>query len=126
MKAEMRIPKTAPVLQPVVPTAFPEYSIDASIQGRLIVHFWDQSGESNRKPKGVCGAEIRWEARETAPETAEDLSNSNFATRTPYTFAFTDREQGQRVYFCLRWENNRGEKGPWGAIVSAVVPRDVV
>ncbi|MDR2362267.1 MAG: hypothetical protein LBD91_06005 [Prevotellaceae bacterium] len=29
---------------------------------------------------------------------------------------------GKTVYFALRWENTRGEKGPWSDIMSATVP----
>lgn len=120
---EMQLPvhdlKPTPVPPPV---SFPEYSIDTSIPNQLTVHFWDEATKQRRKPKGVHGVEIRWELREEAPAKAEDLFNSSFATRTPSTFVFTGDKQGQRVFFCLRWENGKGEKGPWGALVSAVVP----
>ncbi|MDR1216815.1 MAG: hypothetical protein LBK25_09050 [Treponema sp.] len=120
---EMRIPihDTTPTPVPV-PTTFPEYSIDTSTPARLVVRFWDEASKQRGKPKGVHGAEIRWEEREDTPAKAEDLANSDFATRTPRTFAFTGDNQGRKVYFCLRWENNTGEKGPWGAIVHAIVP----
>jgi hypothetical protein len=120
---EMKLPihDTKPTPIPP-PSTFPEYDIDTSIQSRLSIHFWDEASKKRGKPKGVHGAEIRWEIREEAPAKAEDLSNSDFATRTPHVFAFTGDKQGQRVYFCLRWENNKGEKGPWGTMVSAVIP----
>jgi hypothetical protein len=104
------------------PTTFPEYSVDTSIPSQLTVGFWDAESKRRGKPKGVHGAEIRWELRESAPAKAEDLINSDFTTRTPHTLVFTGDKQGQRVYFCLRWENSKGEKGPWGAIMSAVIP----
>jgi methylase of polypeptide subunit release factors len=105
-----------------VPASFPRYSLDTATSARLYVHFWDSASKQCGKPKGVRGVEIRWEERASAPAKAEDLSNAAFATRTPHAFAFTEDNQGRRVYFCLRWENNEGEKGPWGAIVSAIVP----
>jgi hypothetical protein len=120
---EMGLPihDTKPTPVPV-PTSFPEYSVDTSTPLRLVMRFWDSATKQRAKPKGVHGAEIRWEEREDAPAKAEDLANSDFATRTPRTFAFTGDNQGRKVYFCLRWENNKGEKGPWGAIVHAIVP----
>jgi hypothetical protein len=120
---EMRLPihDTKPTPTPA-PSTYPEYDIDTSIQTRLTVHFWDSASKKKAKPKGVHGAEIRWEMREDAPVKAEDLINSDFTTRTPHSFTFTGDKQGQRVYFCLRWESDTGEKGTWGAIVSAVVP----
>jgi hypothetical protein len=120
---EMGLPihDTKPTPTPV-PTSFPEYSLDTSTPLRLVVRFWDNVSKQKAKPHGVHGAEIRWEEREAEPTKAEDLANSDFATRTPRSFAFTGDNQGRKVYFCLRWENNKGEKGPWGAIVHAIVP----
>jgi hypothetical protein len=31
-------------------------------------------------------------------------------------------QRGKTVYFALRWENTRGEKGPWSEIMSAIIP----
>jgi hypothetical protein len=93
-----------------------------TVLNRLSVRFWDGAGRRRGKPDGVHGAEIRWEERETPPAKAEDPANSAFATRTPHLFEFTGDHRGQTVFFCLRWENNKGDKGPWGEIVSAVVP----
>jgi hypothetical protein len=120
---EMKLPihDTKPTPTPP-PSTYPEYDIDTSTPNRLYVHFWDEASKRRGKPKGVHGAEIRWEMREEAPAKAEDLNSSDFATRTPHTFVFTGDKQGLRVYFCLRWENNKGEKGPWGVIASAVIP----
>jgi hypothetical protein len=59
---------------------------------------------------------------DTPPTGVAALVNSSFDTRTPFTLEFDDAERGHTVYFCLRWENTRGEKGPWGEIVSAIVP----
>ncbi|MDR1398467.1 MAG: hypothetical protein LBJ41_00895 [Treponema sp.] len=120
---KMRLPIHDTKPTPVPPPAtFPEYDINTSVPSRLSVRFWDEATKQRGKPKGVHGAEIRWELRAEAPAKAEDLVNSEFSTRTPHTFVFTSDKQGQRVYFCLRWENSKGEKGPWGMLVSAVVP----
>jgi hypothetical protein len=45
-----------------------------------------------------------------------------FDTRSPYTFRFEENQRGQTVFFCLRWENTTGQKGPWSEIVSAIIP----
>ncbi|MDR1216484.1 MAG: hypothetical protein LBK25_07370 [Treponema sp.] len=120
---EMRIPIHDSTATPIpTPTTYPEYTIDTATPGQLSVHFWDEASKRRGKPKGVHGAEIHWEMRENEPANEEDLNNSDFATRTPRLFSFTKDKQGKRVYFCLRWENGKGEKGPWGALVHAVVP----
>jgi hypothetical protein len=52
----------------------------------------------------------------------EALIHSEFDTASPFTLNFQGHERGKTVYFCLRWENTVGEKGPWGEIYSAIVP----
>jgi hypothetical protein len=31
-------------------------------------------------------------------------------------------DRGKKLYFALRWENTRGEKGPWSEIHSTIIP----
>jgi hypothetical protein len=52
----------------------------------------------------------------------EDLKNSAFDTASPYTFTFDESDRGKALYICPRWENSKGEKGPWGEIGKAIVP----
>ena len=105
-----------------VPATYPEFTPDSSVIRRLTVHFRNAGSDSNAKPKGVHGAEIRWAVLDTPPAGVATLANSSFDTRTPFTLEFDDAQRGKTVYFCLRWENTRGEKGPWSEIVSAIVP----
>jgi hypothetical protein len=70
----------------------------------------------------VHGAEILYEIRDEPPATAEDLRHSSFATKTRMVYTFTEAERGKKVYFAARWENTRGEKGPWSDVVSAIIP----
>jgi hypothetical protein len=44
-----------------------------------------------------------------------------FTRRKRERFDF-DGESGNTVYFCLRYENSKGEAGPFGPLLSAVVP----
>jgi hypothetical protein len=52
----------------------------------------------------------------------EDLSKSAFDTASPYTFKFDKPERGKALYICPSWENNKGNKDPWGEIYKAVIP----
>ncbi|MDR3093925.1 MAG: hypothetical protein LBU62_04705 [Bacteroidales bacterium] len=104
------------------PTTYPEFSTDSSTIRRLAVHFRNAGSDSSGKPKGVHGAEIRWAILDAAPVSVADLIHSSFDTRTPFTLEFDEPERGKTVWLCLRWENTRGEKGPWSEIESAIVP----
>jgi hypothetical protein len=104
------------------PSTYPEAEIDSSILRQLTIHFRDNGSRRRGKPKGVHGVEIRWELLPAPPVSIEDIKNSVFNSRSPQTFVFEENKRGQTVYFCLRWENSKGEKGPWGEIYSAIIP----
>jgi len=55
------------------------------------------------------------------PKTGNDLPHSVFTRRLRHRFDFAG-ENGNKVYFCLRYENSKGQAGPWGKIISAFVP----
>jgi hypothetical protein len=55
------------------------------------------------------------------PKSGRDLPYSLFTRRKKERVDF-DGESGNKVYFCLRYENPRGQAGPFGPILSAVIP----
>jgi hypothetical protein len=89
---------------------------------RIIVHFRDQNSPSKAKPFGMHGAEIKSGILETPPTEAAALPDSSFATRTPFEMNFPESLSGKTVYITARWENTRGEKGPWSKIQAVVIP----
>jgi hypothetical protein len=116
------IHKTTRTPAPIA-TTYPEFEVDSSTIRRLTIHYHDQgSAKSKAKPVGQHGAEIRWMMSETPIIDVVDLKNSAFDTKTPFMLEFEGHDRGKTVYFCLRWENTRGEKGPWSEIESAFVP----
>jgi hypothetical protein len=104
-------------------TTYPDFDIDSGTIRRLSIHFYDQGKKKSKaKPDGQHGAEICWAILDSPPAKISDLINSSFDTRSPFTLEFDEDQRGKHVYFCLRWENTRGEKGPWSEIVSAIIP----
>jgi hypothetical protein len=103
------------------PTTCLDVDIDTSILRCLTVHFRDQGSERRAKPKGIHGCEIRWAILNAPPVSIDNLLHTALATRSPYMLEFSESQRGQVVWFCLRWENTRGEKGPWSEIVSAII-----
>jgi len=55
------------------------------------------------------------------PATGEDLPHSVFTRRNRFRFDFTG-ENGKEVFFCMRYENSKGQTGPWGKIISSFIP----
>jgi hypothetical protein len=96
--------------------------IDSSMIRRLTLKYMNEENRSRSKPKGIHGAEILWGVLPAPPETVEELVHSDFSIRSPHTFEFDDKQRGLTAYFVLRWENTRGQKGPWSKIYSAIIP----
>jgi len=56
------------------------------------------------------------------PISGEDLYHSKFTRRAKETIEFQAKDAGSTAYFCIRYENSKGEPGPWGPIFSAIIP----
>ena len=55
------------------------------------------------------------------PKTGEDLPHSVFTRRQRHQFDF-DGESGNEIFICLRYENSKGQVGPFGKIITAFIP----
>jgi hypothetical protein len=106
-----------------IATDAPDAEVDTSHIGRLNVHFFEKGHKHKKgKPAGQHGAEIAWIQRDTPPTRWDELLHSNIDTNSPFTLVFENDLRGKTVYFALRWENTRGEKGPWSEIMNAIIP----
>jgi len=56
------------------------------------------------------------------PVSGEELAHSKLTRRARETIEFPSEDSGSTAYFCVRYENSKGEPGPWGPIFSAVIP----
>jgi hypothetical protein len=56
------------------------------------------------------------------PASGDELPHSCFTHRKKELFDFAQGDSGKTVYFCVRYENTKGESGPWGPLFSAVIP----
>jgi hypothetical protein len=55
------------------------------------------------------------------PVSGEELPFSKFTRRKKELFDFDPNDSGKRAYFCVCYENSKGEPGPWGPLFSAVI-----
>jgi hypothetical protein len=90
--------------------------------GLLRMDCHDSETGKKAKPYHVHGYEIRKGILPEPPKSVEEIQHSEFATRTPCFLEFDQSLRGQTVYFCLRWEDTRGQKGPWSEILNAIIP----
>jgi hypothetical protein len=104
------------------PHTVPEISLDAPAPAVIEIHFRDHEETGRAKPYGVHGAEIAWGVLEEKPDNWSDLPHSSFATHSPYRHTLDGKDRGKKFFFAVRWENTRGEKGPWTEIQETIVP----
>jgi hypothetical protein len=105
-----------------VPKTRPELDIDVVDFRRLKVLFHDMGSKSKAKPYGTNGAVIVFAVLDTPPADVNVLTRSVLATRTPHILEFTEEERGKTVYIAICWQNEKGERGPWSEIESAIIP----
>jgi hypothetical protein len=86
------------------------------------IEYGDIDTGGKKKPAGQHGAECRWVISETPVTGLDALLHSSFDTKTPFVLDFPREDSGRKLYYALRWENTRGEKGPFGPIESVIIP----
>jgi hypothetical protein len=99
----------------------PYVEIIINMSGHITVHC--RSSQTRwGMDAGAQGFEWRWVVSETPPETYEEFTHSEFSTRAHYTKAFDYCLRGKKIYSIFRWQNARGEKGPWSIIIETIIP----
>ena len=104
-----------------VPETAPEAEIRFPAPSVIEIHFRNAGSDSKAKPSGVHGAEIRSAVLNNPPSKMEDLVHSSFDTSSPIRLTFDIDQRGKTLYFAVRWENTRGEKGPWSEIHNVII-----
>jgi len=56
------------------------------------------------------------------PQNPEELTHSHFTHRKHDSLEFPYDNSGMRCFICIRYENGKGDAGPWGPMVSSYIP----
>jgi hypothetical protein len=56
------------------------------------------------------------------PQTPADLPNSFFTRRYNDLLELPPEASGKTCYLAARFENSKGQSGPWGTIIQAIIP----
>jgi hypothetical protein len=118
---QLTIHDTKPTPAPISEKA-PFVKLELPSPGTIVIAFGDQEGVHRGKPQGQHGVELIYAISDEKPNDWEELTHSTFSTRSPFRLSFKGIDRGKVLYFALRWENNRGEKGPWSEILSVIIP----
>jgi hypothetical protein len=101
----------------------PEVHVELSDPGEVTVHVYPKgkklgAGKEDGQHGFECGTYVGTEP----PKDWEDLNESFFSTRSYIVLKFKYSQRGQTLWFAVRWENTRGEKGPWSIIFAVIIP----
>ena len=102
-----------------MPSTRPIAQVDTSNRLEHTISFSNNDG-GLAKPDGVRGCQIWFKIGEPAKDP-DELSYMATDSASPYTYHFAGEVAGKNIYYWLRWENTRGEIGPWSDAVMATV-----
>ena len=89
---------------------------------RQEIHWTDaDTPRSRRKPAGVIGCELWLKVGDGAPSNEEGCTLVALDTASPYLCEHEAADAGKTAHWLLRWVSTRGEKGPFGPVVSAKI-----
>ena len=104
------------------PTSAPVVTIQSSSSYALNGRFSDENTPDLRaRPFGAIGAQIYTKVGGTAPTGPEQCTFKQFQTRQPMALQFTGPDAGETCWVFARWQNRRGEAGPWSAVAQFVI-----
>ena len=87
------------------------------------IEFGVEGAENRAKPEGYEGAVIIWAVLDKPPANHAELNGGHaMASRTPHYLEFPEEQRGKTVYVSLAWQNERGIRGEYSEIKSAVIP----
>lgn len=102
-----------------VPHSRPVCLVNTSNRLEHVISFSDESG-GHGKPVGVRGCQIYCKEGEPVKDITE-LTFLVTDTKSPFVYQFPVSKAGKTIHYWLRWENTRGEVGPWSNVVTATV-----
>ncbi len=123
-RATLGLAERAAPTQAPIPSTAPIATVDTSARLQHTLSFADESTPGSRaKPGRVRGCQI-WVAvgGATAPADPKDYRYLATDTATPYVAHYDGADGGKTAHYILRWENTRGECGPWSPSVAATIP----
>jgi hypothetical protein len=105
------------------PTTAPIARIESGLHNTVILHIADEkTPDKTAKPHGVHGCQVWLHVGDPAPVDASGCSYLGMVTRATYSDHHTAADAGKSAYYFLRWENAKGDVGPWSEAFRAKVP----
>ena len=87
----------------------------------VTVRYMNEVNHKVAKPKGARGIIYHWALLNEPPESPESFTMAKSVSSGPLVLEFNENQRGKTLYISARWENSRGEPGPWSDIVKTYV-----
>jgi len=107
------------------PRARPIATVKIKGAGRFELHIEPESVVSEEDEKAYYGSKIVYEVfaqGDPAPTAVKELDENRFVRRKKELFVFQPEDSGKKAYFAIRYENSKGDAGPWCPIFSVLIP----
>lgn len=105
------------------PTTYPNITLLPAGSGLITLRYADNTTPTSKaKPSGVTGLQLFAATSATVITDAASIPFSEFITKQPMQLERDNSEKGKTLYVVGRWQNAKGESGPYGPIVSVIVP----
>ncbi|MDR1332081.1 MAG: hypothetical protein LBK07_08240 [Tannerella sp.] len=106
-----------------IPISFPAMAREEMVApGVVKFHFIDSITQDSGKPDEVARLEMVFVISDVEPVSVDELVHSITSTHTTVERVFDGTQRGKTFYYAVRWENTRGQKGPFGPILSIIIP----
>lgn len=112
---------SAPTAIPA-PSTVPVLNLDGPTPLTIRLRYADSASPTRRaRAAGTIGQEVRV-ALGVVPAEIADYPYKRFVTRQPMDFVFDSSDKGKIATFVSRWQNAKGEVGPWSSPTTLAVP----
>jgi hypothetical protein len=105
-----------------VPDSWALPTVNLEGPGVIKIFVTDSKSGKRAKPEGVHGYEIGYTVSAEHVANWDELLHSGFSTGNAIEFSFESEKRGLIFSFATRYENSRGEKGPWSEIIHVIIP----
>lgn len=116
-------PRTNTSTKIPIPTTYPVLTIPTALNLGHVLRYRDQLSEPTVKAKPFGATALQLFATASATVIADQtlLAYNANLTKSPATVLWEAGDVGKTAYYAARWVNEKGQQGPWSAIISATI-----
>lgn len=123
MRAKLALPPHVGHGSLPAPTEAPLVRAEAHGHTTVVLHVHDAATPNRaHKPHGVHGAQIYCHVGAPAPSDPSGYAHIATSTRSRFVDVHAPADAGKDVFYLLRWEDGKGQTGPWSDVIATKIP----